>query len=251
MAEKLSKDSPNFHKWLTPEQFGKQFGAADADIQTVTDWLTRQGFQQIKVGAGRTAIEFSGNVGHVRNAFHIEIRQLTVNGEMRQANLNDPQIPAALAPVVAGIVSLHNFPRKSFKHIGGIHTATRPVPGSPQFTTSSGDYVVGPADFAKIYNIPASFTGAGQHIAIVADSNINPQDVADFRTLFSLPANPPNIILNGPDPGLNGDEVEADLDVQVAGMVAPMATIDLVVSEDTLTARGSEPSACYIMETNS
>jgi subtilase family serine protease len=202
------------------------------------------------VGAGRTAIEFSGNVGHVRNAFHTEIHQLTVNGEMRQANLSDPQIPAALAPVVAGIVSLHNFPRKSFTHIGGIHTATRPVPGSPQFTTSSGDYVVGPADFAKIYNIPASFTGAGQHIAIVADSNINPQDVADFRTLVSLPSNPPNIIPNGPDPGLNGDEVEADLDVQVAGMVAPMATIDLVVSEDTLTAGGIDLSAFYIIDNN-
>src|SRR6266436_5520177 len=258
MDEQLSKDSPNFHKWLTPTQFGKQFGPADADIQTVTDWLTRQGFQAIKVGAGRTAIEFSGNVAHVRNAFHTEIHQLTVNGETRQANFSDPQIPAALTPVVAGIVSLHNFPRKSFKHGTGIHTATRPIPGSPQFTTTSGCgtsntqpcYVVGPADFAKIYNIPPSLTGAGQHIAIVADSNINPQDVTDFRTLFGLPANPPNIIVNGPDPGLNGDEGEADLDVQVSGMVAPLATIDFVASEDTLTAAGIDLSAFYIIDNN-
>src|SRR5258708_841848 len=222
MDEQLSKDSSNFHKWLTPQQFGAQFGTADADIQTVTDWLASHGFQEIKVGAGRTAIEFSGNVAHVRNAFHTEIHQLTVNGETRQANFTDPQIPAALAPVVAGVLTLHNFPRKSFIHNAGIHTATRNVPGSPQFTTSGGDYVVGPADFAKIYNIPAALDGTGQHIAIVADSNINPQDVNDFRTLFSLPANPPNIILNGPDPGISGstgDEGEADLDVQVAGMV--------------------------------
>src|SRR6266568_6600289 len=151
---------------------------------------------------------------------------------------------------VAGIVTLHNFPRKSFKHIGGIHTAIRNVPGSPQFTTSGGDYVVGPADFAKIYNIPGSLNGTGQHIAIVADSNINPQDVTDFRTLFGLPANPPNIIPNGPDPGLNGDEGEADLDVQVAGMVAPKATINLVVSEPTLTAAGIDLSALYIVDNN-
>jgi subtilase family serine protease len=258
MDEQLSKDSPNFHKWLTPTQFGKQFGPADADIQAVTDWLASHGFQEIKVGTGRTAIEFSGNIAHVRNAFHTEIHQLIVNGETRQANLSDPQIPAALTPVVAGIVSLHNFPRKSFKHGAGIHTATHPIPGSPQFTTTSGCgtsnaqpcYVVGPADFAKIYNIPAAFTGAGQHIAIVADSNINPQDVTDFRTLFGLPANPPNIIVNGPDPGLNGDEGEADLDVQVAGMVAPLATIDFVVSEDTLTALGVDLSAFYIINNN-
>src|SRR5260370_8331982 len=98
MAEKLSKDAPNFHNWLPPEQFGKQFGPADADIQAVTDWLTRQGFQQIKIGAGRTAIEFSGDVSHVRNAFHTEIHQLTVNGETRHANITAPQIPPALPP---------------------------------------------------------------------------------------------------------------------------------------------------------
>lgn len=258
MDEQLSKDSPNYHKWLTPQQFGQQFGPADTDIQTLTDWLTRQGFQQIKVGTGRTAIEFSGNVGQVRNAFHTEIHQFNVNGEMRQANLSDPQIPAAIAPVVAGVVSLHNFPRKSFKRDAGIHTATRDSHGNPQFTTTSGCgtgntqpcFVLGPADFAKVYNIPASLNGTGQQIAIVADSNINPQDVTDFRTLFGLPTNPPNIILNGPDPGLNGDEGEADLDVQVSGMVAPNATIDFVVSEDTLTAAGIDLSAVYIVDNN-
>jgi hypothetical protein len=258
MDEQLSKDSPNFHKWLTPQQFGQQFGPADADIHTITDWLTRQGFQQIKVGAGRTAIEFSGNVGQVRNAFHTEIHQFKVNGEARQANVSDPQIPAALTSVVAGIVSLHNFPRKSFKRDAGIHAATRDSHGNPQFTTSSGCgtgntqpcFVLGPADFAKVYNIPVALDGTGQQIAIVADSNINPQDVTDFRNLFGLPANPPNIILDGPDPGLNGDEGEADLDVQVSGMVAPKATIDLVVSEDTQTAAGVDLSALYIVDNN-
>jgi len=260
MDEQLSKDSPNYHKWLTPEQFGKQFGPADADIQTVTDWLTRQGFQQIKVGAGRIAIEFSGNVGQVRNTFHTEIHRFTVNGETRHANVSDPQIPAALTPAVAGIVTLHNFPRKSFRLDTGIHIAMRDARGTPQFTTPSGCgpapnfpdpcYIVGPADFAKIYNIPASLDGTGQSISIVADSNINPQDVTDFRTLFGLPTNPPNIILNGPDPGPNADEGEADLDAQVSGMVAPKATIDFVVSEDTLTAAGIDLSAFYIVDNN-
>src|SRR5258706_162348 len=253
MDEQLSKDSPNFHKWLTPDQFGKQFGPADADIQTVTDWLARQGFQEIKVGAGRTAIEFSGNVAQVRNAFHTEIHQFNVNGESRQANLSDPQIPAALTPAVAGIVSLHNFPRKSMKHIVGAFTRTADGRIVPQFTTSGGHYVVGPADFAKIYNIPSTLDGTGQHIAIVADSNINPQDVTDFRNLFSLPVNPPNIIVNGPDPGISGptgSEGEADLDVQVSGMVAPKATIDLVVSEGTLTAAGTDLSSFYIIDNN-
>ena len=251
MDEQLRSDSPNFHKWLTPQEFGNLYGPADADIQTVADWLTRQGFQQIKVGAGRTVIEFSGDVGQVRNAFHTEIHRFNVTGEARQANVNDPQIPAALTPVVAGIVSLHNFPRKSMKRDAGAFTRTADGRIVSQFTTSGGSYVVGPADFAKIYNIPSTLDGTGVKIAIVADSNINPQDVTDFRNLFGLPANPPNIILNGPDPGLGGSEGEADLDVQVSGMVAPNATINLVVSEDTLTAAGIDLSAVYIVDNNS
>src|SRR6266581_368347 len=245
MDEQQSKDSPNFHQWLTPDQFGKQFGPADADVQAITDWLTRQGFQAIKLAAGRMVIEFSGNVGQVRNVFHTDIHKFLVKGEWRQANVSDPQIPVALAPVVAGVVSMHNFPRKSFRRTVGTFTRTADGRVIPQFTTSGGSYVVGPADFAKIYNIPSTLDGTGTTIAIVADSNINPQDVVDFRNLFGLPANftSANIILDGPDPGLNPDEGEADLDVQVAGMVAPKATINLVVSEDTLTAFGIDPSA--------
>jgi subtilase family serine protease len=256
MDEQLSKDSPNFHNWLTPEQFGKQFGPADADIQTVTDWLAHQGFQQIKVGAGRTAIEFSGNVAQVRSAFHTETHQFNVNGQSRQANVSDPQIPAAITPVVAGVLSLHNFPRKSMRHTAGTFTRTADGRIVPQFTGSDSGgtfYAVGPADFAKIYNIPSTLDGTGQTIAIVGDSNINPQDVTDFRALFGLPVNPPNIIVNGPDPGISGptgSEGEADLDVQVSGMVAPKATIDFVVSEGTLTAQGTDLSSFYIIDNN-
>ncbi len=183
MDEQQSKDSPNFHQWLTPDQFGKQFGPTDTDIQAITDWLTRHGFQGIKVAAGRTVIEFSGNVGQVRNAFHTDIHKFNVRGEWRQANVSDPQIPVALAPVVAGIVSLHNFPRKSFRHTVGAFTRTADGRVIPQFTTSTGFYILGPADFAKIYNIPSTLDGTGTTIAIVADSNINPQDVTDFRNL--------------------------------------------------------------------
>lgn len=260
LGEQQVKDSPNYHQWLTPQQFGAQFGPAEQDIQTVTDWLTRQGFQGIKVAAGRAVIEFSGTAGQVRNAFHTEIHHYLVNGKLRQANSSDPQIPAALAPVVAGIVTLHNFPRKSMKRDAGAFVKTKEGIVRPLFTTTKGCGsggtqpcdIVGPADFAKIYNIPTTtLTGTGVTIALVADSNINPTDYADFRTLFGLPATPAlNVILDGPDPGLNGDEGEADLDTEVAGMVAPGATIDLVVSEDTETAAGIDLSALYIVDNN-
>ncbi len=113
LEDQQNKSSRSYHAWLTPEEFGKQFGAAAADIQAVTAWLTSWGFTGIKVGPGRQVIEFSGTAGDVRNAFRTEIRRFVVDGKEYTANASDPQIPAALALVVAGIVSLHNFPRKS------------------------------------------------------------------------------------------------------------------------------------------
>jgi Pro-kumamolisin, activation domain len=62
------KSSPNYHVWLTPEEFGANYGPAEADVLAVTDWLTNQGFTVEKVYSGKTVIEFSGTAGGVRNA---------------------------------------------------------------------------------------------------------------------------------------------------------------------------------------
>ncbi|HYT21838.1 MAG TPA: Ig-like domain repeat protein [Candidatus Polarisedimenticolia bacterium] len=252
MDEQQMKDSPNFQKWLTPQEFARLYGPADADIQTITDWLTRQGFHNVRVGAGRTVLEFSGNVGQVRNAFHTEIHRFNVNGEARQANVTDPQIPAALTPVVAGIVSLHNFPTKSMRHTVGAFTRNADGTVTPQFTGSTNQFfAVGPADFAKIYNIPSSLDGTGGNIAIIGFSSIDVNDARAFRTLFGLPANDPIIVNNGPDPGINGEEGEADLDVQWSGAVAPKATIHYINSEGTLTSDPLFLGAEYVVDNNS
>ena len=271
LEQQQDKTSPNYHKWVTPDQFGKQYGPADADILAVTDWLTSQGFTGIKVSAGRTTIEFSGNVGQVRNAFQTEIHHFFVNDKMHVANVSDPQIPAALAPVVAGVLSLHDFRPKAQVHQLGTFRKTKATGEvTPLFTFAGCGgkspvpcYAVGPGDFQKIYNVPyvaGTSDGTGVTIAIVQDSNINVADVQQFRALFGLPANftSSNIILNGPDPGIqgpnsaSGDEVEADLDTQWAGAVAPGATVDVVVSEDSLSIGmfGIDLSAIYIIDNN-
>ncbi len=110
LEQQQDKSSPNYHQWLTPSQFGAQYGPADSDIQAVTNWLLSQGFTIDKVYSGKTVIEFSGNAAQVQSAFGASIHSYQVNGKTYVANGNDPQIPLALAPVVAGIVSLNNFP---------------------------------------------------------------------------------------------------------------------------------------------
>src|SRR5580704_14134198 len=97
ISDQQDKASGRYHEWLTPEQFGTQFGPSDADLQAVTQWLAAQGLGNMAVSAGRTTIEFSGTAGQVRNAFHTEIRRYAVKGEMHFANASDPAIPTALA----------------------------------------------------------------------------------------------------------------------------------------------------------
>jgi subtilase family serine protease len=182
--------------------------------------------------------------------------------------VNNPQIPAALAPVLRGVVALHNFrPQPMYHRLGTFqrNAKTGEVKPALTFTDVNGTfYAMGPADFATIYNIPGAATGAGQSIAIVGQSNINVADVTAFRSIFGLPAYastctgvpgqcPLTVILNGPDPGLvSGDEGESALDVEWAGAVAPAATIDFVVTESTDTdfTNGIDGSALYIVDNN-
>ena len=259
LDDQQDKASPNYRKWLTPEQFGKQFGPSDSDLQTVTAWLQSRGFQVAVLSKGRTVIEFSGSASQVQQAFHTAIHKYAVNGEEHWANASDPSIPAALAPAVKGVLSLHNFPRRSYSTVLGTPMRatprqTAPLPlftFTPQQTTYYG---LGPTDFATIYNVlplwNAGIDGTGQTIAIVGETNIHLSDIEAFRSLFRLPANDPQIILNGSDPGVVGDETEALLDVSWSGAVAKNATIDLVVSASTETALGVDLSALYIVDNN-
>src|SRR5246127_2186215 len=191
MDAQQTKGSASYHAWMTPEQFGKQFGPSDADVQAVTDWLTRQGFQVAKVAAGRTAIEFSGNVAQVRNAFHTEIHKFAVNGEEHIANASEPAIPEALAAVVKGVTAMNNFPRRAYLHNKGIYRWQRDTGEiRPLFTFGTPvSFALAPADFAKIYNIPPGADGTGQTIAVIGQSNVDANDVIAFRTLFGLPQN--------------------------------------------------------------
>ena len=254
-----TKGSPNYHQWLAPQEFGKQFGPAASDTAAVEAWLESHGFKVESVSNGRMTIEFSGTAGQVQEAFQTSIHRYLLNGEQHWANASDPSIPSALAPAVKGVLSLHNFPRHAqFTVAGAQAQAANPDEGSPLYTFTSGKseyYAVGPTDFATIYNVlplwSAGIDGAGQTIAIVGETDINPSDIASFRNLFGLPANPPNIIVNGTDPGISlGDEPEAVLDVSWSGAVARNATIDLVASATTSTSLGVDLSALYIVDNN-
>jgi hypothetical protein len=253
LEQQQDASSANYHQWLTPQQFGQQFGPSDQDIQTITSWLQSQGFQVNRVSNGRTVIEFSGTAGEVQSAFHTSIHQYQVNGENHWANSSDPEIPTALTPVVAGVKTLHNFYKKPQVLLTG-QTFKTSNGFPPEFSTPTGLHALAPGDYATIYNINplynAVINGTGEKIAVVGRSDFIPQDVTDFRNEFQLPSNPPQIVVNGPNPGIvsTAEQFEATLDVSWASAVAPDAQIIFVVSASTNTTDGVDLSEQYIVD---
>jgi subtilase family serine protease len=260
IGEMHTPGSPNYHKWLTPEEFGKQFGPSDQDIAAIQTWLSGHGFNVVKVNPGKLTMEISGSVAQLRSAFHTQIHKYEVNGETHYANASDPKIPSALAQVVGGFASLNNFRPRSYAHkLGSASFDAKTHESKPQWTygtSSSENFVLSPQDYAVQYDLTPlwnnNIKGAGQTIAIVNESNINVALVNQFRSLFGLPYNPPQIIIDGNDPGVdgnnnpdgpNGASIEAYLDVEWAGAVAPGATVDLVIAADTALSNGLELAA--------
>jgi len=266
LREQQDPTSANYHKWITPQEFGARFGPSDHDVQAVTSWLQSHGFQSVEVSPSRTVIHFSGTAAQVHDAFRTAIHRYVVNNEEHWANSTEQQIPAALAGVVAGVGTLHNFAPKRASHSRGTFTRTadgKVKPLHPLFTfpvqgncgeVAGNCFALGPEDIAIIYNVlplwNAGIDGTGQTIAVVGDSNINMQDVTNFRKMFGLPAKNPTITIptGSTDPGITPDEIESDLDVQWAGAIAKNATIDFVIAANTNSTAGVDAAAQFIVD---
>jgi hypothetical protein len=249
LASLQDPHAPRYRDWLTPEQFGAQFGVADADIQTVSTWLAAEGFKVTAVNKAHTSVEFSGTVGQVQSAFHTQIHRFNVFGAQHLANVSDLEIPAALSPVVVGVSSLNDFfpkpPHTTPLTAASYKTNQKGEPGLTIGSAAEGYYLfVGPGDAATIYDTPNSlngnfkgataYTGSGVTIGVVGNSDLNLTDVANYRSLFGLAASTPTVVVDGNDPGVNPEWVtEGLLDLQVSGGLAPGAQQIFYASADT------------------
>ncbi len=126
IAQQNDPKSPNYRKYLTPAEFAAQFGVSASDIAKVSGWLQSHGFTVDEIPAGNRAIIFSGTASQINSAFKTEMRQYTVKGVQHLANASDPQIPAALADIVGGVLKLHDF-RHQPNSVKGAASGSRPT----------------------------------------------------------------------------------------------------------------------------
>jgi subtilase family serine protease len=238
--------SPSYHRWLSAPEIGAVYGPPPADIAAVTRWLEGHGFSVNTVYPSGMVIDFSGDAGQVRETFHTEVHALDVRGQEHIANVSDPRIPAALAPVIEGIVSLHDFRGHQASHGGPGWTLANCGLGSSDLIPNC--YFVSPPDVATIYDLNPLFNareaGTGETIAVAEDSDIySSNDWTLFRSLFGLSGYTAGSVAqihpgNCSDPRTNGDDFEATLDVEYASASAPDAAIQVASCASTNTTWG-------------
>jgi subtilase family serine protease len=219
LRDQQDPKSPNYHRWITPDQYAARFGMSSNDLAKVSSWLQSQGLRVDSISRNRNEISFSGSVGQVEYAFKTEIHNYMIRGEQHFANATDVSLPAAFSQQVLGVRGLDSFAPKPH------------IQPAPRLTSNlSGNHFLIPGDFWTIYNVPhTTYTGAGQSIAVIGQTTISTSDLDTFRTNSGLPltsaTNFQQIQVGGTATQCSGDETEADLDLEWSNGVAPQAKI--------------------------
>ncbi|HZY61900.1 MAG TPA: protease pro-enzyme activation domain-containing protein [Edaphobacter sp.] len=261
LQDQQNPKSSRYHQWLTPQQFGAQFGLSAADIAKVSAWLTSKGFTVTGVAKSSTFITFSGTAAQVQQAFGTTIHNLSVNGQKHIANLTDPSLPPGIAGVVSDITGLNDFKPKPRVRTRSLRANTQSgaVHANNTITLQDGttEHFIAPGDFYTIYGLSSlisnSTNGTGIKIAVMGQVDITNflSDVAAFRAASGLSSNVPTIQLYGTNPGppsaaclgtnppsncipSANDLDESLLDVEWAGAAAPGAQIIFVNSQNVI-----------------
>ena len=239
-----------YHQWLTPAQFADAFANSPSDVGAISAWLAQQGFVVAALPASRGWIEFSGSAAQVELAFGAAVHGYSTTAGTRYALTSGISVPAAFVPLIRGLVSLDGA-----LSVPAL-TAPKPISAMPSVLaaeTSPGQAeALTPQMVAPLLHLDAlnasGVTGAGQTIAIASRSNIQPADVAAYRSTFGLPAGVVAVSVNGTDPGLTPDRAEAELAASWAGAAAPGARIVLVPSASTAATDGIDLSLAAIVD---
>jgi uncharacterized protein (TIGR03437 family) len=238
LTAQADPNSPDYRKWLTPDEYADRFGASTGDISKISSWLQSQGLQVDHTARGRNWIVTSGTEAQMQAAFNVELHRYRAGGEIHFANAGEVSVPEALAGMVAAVQGLHDFRMKP--------SAPRRMV-QPDFNSASGNHYLAPDDIATIYGINALYgtgvDGTGQKIVIAGQSALNAgaggtfPDLDTFRSKFNLPPNTPQLVLFGSNPGVvSGDVDESNLDLEWSGAVARNATLIFVYARNVLNA---------------
>jgi hypothetical protein len=210
--------SPNFHHYLTPEEFTAQFGPTEEDYQAVVEFAQSNGLSVTRRHGNRVLLDVNGNVSDVERAFHVTLHTYRHPTEARDFFAPDTEPSVSSAVPILDISGLSDYERaKPFLHAKAAGTA-QPAAGS----ASDGGYLG--QDFRNAYAPGTTLNGFGQMVGLVEFSGYDPADVFAYEAQAGLPDVPlQNVLLDGSigDEVANGDaEAEVCLDIEMSMAMA-------------------------------
>ena len=246
--------SPEYHHFLTPVEFAKDFGATSSAIHQVRSYLATYGLTSTNLSKGHIVLHVTGSTADIARAFAAPVETVrTSAGSLSAQFVHAATVPASLAPDVVEITGLSTTSPiespASIVHatpaVATLVTAptTCPSAGTSVGSTpnSLGGYTV--QQQAQLYGLTSAYasgsTGVGQTIAIY---ELGQYDQSDLNTYFSCYGLSPSITTTNVDGGPTGGySEEATMDIEQASALAPGAAINVYQAPNN----GSGPTDLY------
>ena len=213
--------SPNFHQYLTPEQFTERFGPTEQDYQAVIDFAKANGLTVTGRHPNRVVLDVSAAAADIERVFHVTLHTYRHPSDARDFYAPDVEPSIDLAVPILQVSGLNNYslPHPSLKIQAVVSTTgVTPNSGSGQW----GDYMGN--DFRAAYVPGASLTGSGQSVALVQFDGYYSNDIAAYISqagLTNYPISLTNVPVNGGVPFPGGGNNEVCLDIEMVIAMAP------------------------------
>lgn len=238
--------SPNYHHYLTPEQFTEMFGPSDQDYQAVIAFARTNGLIVTGTYSNRMLVDVSGAVSDIQKAFHVNMRLYRHPTENRNFFAPDvaPSVPSTLPILDVNGLNSYILPRPLFIQ----RPSGNPSSGNQSFNGSapdgSGSYFG--YDFRDAYTPGVTLTGTGQTVALFECADYFDADISRYVSMAGLPGIPlQRVFVEGPGtepPPVPGDgvNVEVALDIEMVNCMAPGLSKIIVyeVPSDTVAYDG-------------
>jgi len=188
LAQIYDPASPQYHRYLAPEQFAERFGPAEEDYQAVIAFAEAQGLKVIARHPNRVLLDVSGSVADIEKAFQVTLRLYPHPGEAGAFYAPDVEPSLDLGVPVLSVSGLNNYvlPHPNLRATPVDQLAkTIPLLGSGPSGTYMGN------DFRRAYVPNVSLTGAGQVVGLLEFDGFYAKDITAFGRVVELGADEP------------------------------------------------------------
>ena len=117
VEQQKQKGSPNYHQWITQDQFNAAYAPTPQEVKAVSNFLTAHNLTVLSVAENNLYVKAQGAVGDLQKAFHVQIHQYNLNGASYRSNTSDPSISDPAGGHIAAITGLDDYgfePRFAF-----------------------------------------------------------------------------------------------------------------------------------------